>query len=224
MEEEEEGIDYTFEDIDGLHDEEFIIWLNNEGFIDIDDFRCEICDQTMRLRAYVHYVDRFCLRCPTCRVRRPVNNNPFFSVSRKSLRKQLQMLISFVHESSQRVTAHNLNVSEDYVGDFFHRCRLKYQEEIQNNPIVFEANTIYEVDEFLIPDVHVDGHTLDICVADIYERDTGKIIAYRVPNRSRAVLVPPICFQFPLVALFAPMNGAVTLAFHTRIPTMNTIL
>jgi hypothetical protein len=92
-----------------------------------------------------------------------------------------------------------LGISRQTVTAYFDKCRRAYQQALQKDPIQFEAGGEYEVDETLFRRVRNNqGELVDVqWVAGILERDSGKVLLYRVPNRSHESLLPPIRSHIP---------------------------
>lgn len=171
----------------------------------------------MILEGYNQWKDRYCLRCRNyhCRARQSVKDGSFFADSHLSLHQQIQLLILFVGEVSQAESARVVQASYNSVSDFFNRCRQRYDEEILDEPIVFEDNGIYEIDEAQIRHVRVDGDLFlpIVWVAGILERETGMVNLYRVIHRNFQELLPPINNNIPMGSLI----------FSDELPTYNPL-
>jgi hypothetical protein len=127
-----------------------------------------------------------------------IRNGSFFANSNLSLRKQLKIIINFVAESPARGTGRRLRVSRKIVGRFYKKMRRAYSADLDTTPITFTDGFEYEVDELFLKHLRV-GHGLFIpqWVAGILERRTGKLLYYRVADRSGTSLVPPITAHVP---------------------------
>ncbi len=177
-----------------------ISWLMREGFL-FDNMRCERCLPPMLLQHNPSFsVDRWCWRCPrqTCRSKISVRDGSFFSRSHLSLRELILIVINFAAESSISGTARRLRVDREVVGDIFKKIKEEYSRELVTHPITFDRGFEYEADEVLVKHVKVGPNTYEEqVVASIYERASGKIIYYRVDDRSSLSLIPPIILHLP---------------------------
>lgn len=128
-----------------------------------------------------------------------VRSGSFFADSHLNLTQQLQLIIYFVADCTATAASNILGISRQTVTAYFDKCRHAYQQALQKDPIQFEAGGEYEVDETLFRRVHNNqGELVDVqWVAGILERDSGKVLLYRVPNRSHESLLPPIRSHIP---------------------------
>jgi hypothetical protein len=177
-----------------------ISWLMREGFL-YDSMRCERCLTPMLFQHSPSFsIDHWCWRCPRerCRSRISVRDGSFFSGSHLTLRELILIVINFAAESSILGTARRLRISREVVGEFFKKIKEAYSRELVTDPITLDHGFEYEVDEVYIKHVEVEPDTYqNQWVASIYERSTGRIIYYRVDDRSSLSLIPPIILKLP---------------------------
>ena len=194
-------MEYTEDDIEARRGNERLIrWMMAERFLH-PAMTCERCLSPMRLERYLRARnDHFVWRCPrsNCRMRISVRDGSFFAQSKLSLRKQLTIILNFVAESPARGTGRRLHIDRKIVGRFFKKIRQRYSTDLVTTPLTFTNGFEYEVDELFLKHVRV-GHGLfrSQWVAGILERVTGKLMYYRVNDRSGASLVPPIVEHVP---------------------------
>ena len=195
------ALEYNEEDIDSRRGNERLIhWMMAEGFLH-DSMRCGRDLTQMRLERDPNISkDHFCWRCPraNCRARISVRDGSFFARSHLSNRKQLKVLINFVAESSARSTALRLRINRKHVGKIYKHARRLYSTNLVTAPITFQDGFEYEADELYLRHVRVEpGVFRKQWVAGILERATGKLVYYRVENRSSESLLPPITQRLP---------------------------
>jgi hypothetical protein len=199
-------MDFTIADLDlRSHDElEFVQWLDSQRFIDITNKKCPACNSTMVLGESTHFKgDGVCLRCTNaeCNHRRSVRTGSFFSRSHFSLVTQMKLITLFAADSTVTSAAKSLGVSRRALTDYFDNCRGEYADALDPamgySPIVFNPDSEYELDECQIKRVTSPDGVVCVNVAGIFERGTGKVLMYRVPDRSAESLLPPIWDHIP---------------------------
>jgi hypothetical protein len=110
----------------------------------------------------------------------------------------MKIIINFVAESPARGTALRLGIDRKVVGNIYKKIRRAYSEDLVTSPIVFDQGFEYETDELYLRHVRLhDGGSRKQWIAGIYERATGKVVYYRVEDRSGLSLVPPIVDRVP---------------------------
>ncbi len=194
-------LEYTEVDLEARRgNERFVRWLMAEGFLH-DSMRCERCLTIMRLeRDYSVGKDHFSWRCPrfNCRSRISVRDGSFFARSKLTLRKQLQIVINFMAESSALSTSLRLRVNRKSVTEVYYKVRYAFSASLVTSPITFTRGFEYEVDELYLKHVRYGPNDFrNIWVAGIVERQTRKTIYYRIADRSNNSLVPPIVDSIP---------------------------
>ncbi len=189
-------LEYDEIDLEAHHgNRRLISWLMAEGFL-FDDMLCERCLTHMTFEHNPSFsIDHYCWRCPrpNCRSRISVRDGSFFSGSHLSLRKLFKIVINFAAGSSIRGTARRLRVERHVVSEIYKKLKEAYSRELVTTPISFATGFEYEVDELYLKHVKVGPNAFENqWIASIYERATGKVVYYRVENRSSDSLIPPI--------------------------------
>ncbi len=195
------ALEYTEVDLEARRgNERFLHWLMAEGFL-YDSMRCEKCLTNMRLEQdYAIGKDHFSWRCPrfNCRSRISVRDGSFFAGSKLTLRKQFQIVINFMAESSALSTSLRLRVNRKSVSAIYNKVRSAFSVALVTSPITFTAGFEYEVDELYLKHVKYGLNDYrNIWVAGIVERQTRKTKYYRCADRSNASLVPPLVESIP---------------------------
>lgn len=181
---------------------EFVRWLGEEGFLDIEGRTCDMCDADLKLEGSTHFKgDGAAMRCSNnhCKRRYSVRTGSFFYPSPLPLRKQLEMLVLFCADATIAATRRVVEVSKPTVINFFDNCRGVWSDELQHRPITFTDPGEYEIDETIIKRVRDEEHNTLVCVwvSGIYSRDTDQCLLYRVADRSAESLIPPILTRVP---------------------------
>lgn len=193
-------MEYTEDDIERRRGNERLIrWLMAEMFLH-SNMNCERCLTPMRLERFPNLKDHWCWRCPrdNCRMRISVRDGSFFANSNISLRKLMKIVVNFIAESPARGTGLRITLTRKTVGRFYKKIRSIFSQELVTSPIIFNSGFEYEADELFFKHVRLDhGLTRKQWVAGIYERASGKVVYYRVDDRSNASLVPPIVQNVP---------------------------
>jgi hypothetical protein len=189
-------IEYDENDVENHHGNERLIrWLIRERFLH-NNMICDRCLSPCILQHSPSFsVDHWCWRCTRedCRSKISVRDGSFFANSHLSLRKLIKIAINFVANSSINGTADRLGIHRFTVAEIFKRIKVRYSQDLVTNPITFSHGFEYEVDELYLKHIKVgpDAYT-NQWIASILERASGKIIYYRIPDRSSMSLVPPI--------------------------------
>lgn len=177
-------------------------WMADERFLEVDDVSCPNCDAILQLQSVCRYQDGVCLRCPHswCRSFFSVRLHSYFQGSKLSLSKQLQLTVLFVSDSTVASAARLVSVDKKSVVNFFDNCRGRWIDDINLNPIRFQDNGEYEVDECIIKNVYDPTHHIvtDIWVQGMYERATGKLMLYRIQDRTFPSMCGPVWQHIPI--------------------------
>jgi len=199
-------MEITLDDVNrfGEDDVEFVRWMASKKFICVDDQQCALCASTLVLQVSEHFAgDGVCLRCTNvaCSNQRSVRSGSFFSRSHYTLRTQMKLIAMFAADATVASTAAVLGLSRRRVTDYFDNCRGEYADALDPihgyAPIVFSIEGEYELDECVIKAVRTPHGAASITIAGILERRTGKVLMYRVPDRSSLSLLPPVWQNIP---------------------------
>lgn len=179
----------------------FARWMNQEGFISLDDRRCKKCHSPLRLGYFTGCTDKVRMRCTkrSCNRHYSVREGSFFAYSNLPMLKQMKLIILFVNGLSVVTAASTAGVDPGTASIYLQKCREAYSWQISLEPIQYTANSEYEADEFQLQYVHDDEDRLYniVWVAGSLERDTGKCMLYRVAGRSEKELIPPLVAAIP---------------------------
>lgn len=198
-------MEYTLNTINDHSDDalEFARWLGREGFIQTRNRHCRACGGELKLEASAVFAqDGVAMRCSNqdCRQRFSVRQDSFFQPTTLSLKKQMQMMVLFCADSTVGATQRSLKVSNKAAVNFFDNCRGVWSDDLRDHPITFPDAGEFEVDECKIQRVH--DQKLNVYfnqwVGGIYHRETRRVLLYRLPNRSAAVMIPPVLNHVPL--------------------------
>ncbi len=182
------------------HPLEFAIFLADEGYIRKEK-PCirETCDGTMRFAILSRQTDGFCHRCDRCRCWDSVKIGTFFEDSHLSIHQILAIAHCFqssmsIVDASVATGSHRNTVSK-----FYKRFRTKIHESLQDHPIEWDGDCIYEADETYIGHVDAGNGTFieQLWIAGFLNRATGALAVYTVANRTAAVLQQPIRANVP---------------------------
>jgi len=197
-------VDYTFATIDQKAQDPvaFAEWLADEGFIKSRNQTCRQCGAQMAFAESKRFKrDGIAVRCQNqrCRSYHSVRDESFFQPGPLSLRTQMQLLTLFAADATVSSTARALGLGRKAVTNFFDNCRGVWSDFLTWDPIRFAERGEFEVDECLIKRVRDTEHNafMNVWIAGILERATGKVLLYRVPDRSTQSLVPPILNAVP---------------------------
>lgn len=149
----------------------------------------------------LHVQDEVCLRCTNanCRIRQTIRKRSFFENSRLSIRTQLKIMVCFCADLTVTATAKLLKIRRGTVTDFYDNMRGEYMDNLHDEPIQFSENGEYEVDECQIRHVILPknrGYTR-VWIGGILERETGKVLLYKLTDRSRLNLERQISQHIP---------------------------
>lgn len=179
----------------------FAQWMNQEGFISLDNRHCRECHSPLRLGIYAGCTDGVRMRCSKRRCNRhySVREGSFFAYSNLSMFKQMKLIILFVNGLSVVSAASTAQVDPSTASIYLQKCREAYAKQIATEPIRYTANSEYEADELQMQYVYDDEGRLynTIYVAGSLERDTGKCMLYRIAGRSVEELIPPLVAAIP---------------------------
>ena len=181
---------------------EFAMWMNNEDFIATGASVCNHCEHQMIFQESTHFqADSVCLRCtnPTCARYGSVRISSFFSKRHMSLRQQMQLIIAFVADSTVSATARQYGLRRQTVGTFFDDCREQYQKALDEKPIQFSHGQ-FEVDECLLTHVRNELNVLLPIqwVVGIFQREIGQVLMYRIADRKKVSILPPLYEHIPM--------------------------
>lgn len=144
--------------------------------------------------------DGVTLRCMDrrCSSRQSVRRVSFFQDGNLSMHSQLRIICCFISGLTVTACSSLLNISRPTITEYYDNLRGEYEDLLSTNPIQFFDNGEYEVDECLLQHVtNRFGQQRPQWIAGIVERATGKLLLYRVADRSRATLLPPILHSIP---------------------------
>lgn len=197
-------MDYTLATIDRESQDPvaFAEWLADEGFIESGDQACHRCGRGMGFGESKHYRrDEVVVRCHNqrCRAYHSIRSGSFFQPSPLSLKQQMQLLTLFTADATVSSAARALGIGRKAVTNFFDNSRGVWSDFLTWDPIEFADCGEFEVDECLIRHVKDSEHDtfVDVWIAGILERSSGKVLLYRVPDRSTQSLAPPILGAIP---------------------------
>lgn len=186
-------MEYTLDDLSPVLDDPIALarWMSDQNFLKLDDVPCRACDIELHIELFKNRLDGVVLRCPNshCRSYLSVRTDAYFQPSKLPLGKQMQLLLLFVADSTNKAAIALTGVDEKTVINFFDNYRGKWMDCIINNPIKFQDNGEYEVDELILKHVWDSEHDIMlpiIWIQGILERATGKIVLYRIPDRTIA--------------------------------------
>ena len=180
----------------------FAEWLADEGFIESAEQACNRCGAGMAFGESKHFRrDRVAVRCTNqrCRAYHSIRDGSFFQPSPLSIKQQMQLLALFGGEATVSSAARVLRIGRKAVTNFFDNCRGIWSDFLSWDPVEFPECGEFEIDECLIHRVRDSEHNafIDVWIAGILARFTGKVLLYRVPDRTTQSLVPPILAAVP---------------------------
>ena len=194
-------MEYDEEDVWDRHGTERLIhWMFHEGFLQ-DLRQCPRCDGNMRLERYNFFKkDKYCWKCSNsrCKLRRSVRGGSFFEFSDMSLRKLILIAINFAAGSAANNTANRIRVNRKSIGRVYKEMRSRWREDLARDPISFTNGFEFEIDELFLRHIRLeDGSHGTQWVMGMLERATGKVIYFRIPDRSAMSMIPPIIVAVP---------------------------
>jgi transposase len=161
------------------------------------DFVCLYC-----VLAYSNNVDGVIMRCPknNCKKKKSVKKGSFFSMGHMSIRQQMKMMICFVADVTVSAAARLLHIRRPTVSQYYDNLRGEWLDYLKVHPITFEDGDEFEVDECLIKHVWAPRKRKHVVqwIGGILERSTGKVVLYKINDRSRKSLIPPMLEKIPL--------------------------
>lgn len=216
-------MEYDEEDIWGHHGSlRLIQWMIHEQFLQ-DLRQCPRCDENMRLeRTTLFKKDKFCWKCSNsrCKLRRSVRGGSFFEYSDLSLRKLLFIVINFAAGSAAYNTGNRIRVDRKTVGRVYKMMRARWRQDLTRDPISFTNGFEFEVDEIFLRHIRrQDGTHGTQWIMGMLERVTGKVIYFRIPDRSALSMIPSIIVAIPNGSFvytddWASYNSLVSLPYH----------
>ena len=115
-----------------------------------------------------------------------------------SLRKLMLIVINFAASSAAYNTANRLRIGRKAVGSIFKLMRARWREDLARQPISFGDGLEFEVDELFLRHIRrEDGTHGTQWIMGILERTTGKVIYFRIPDRSALSLIRPVVAAVP---------------------------
>lgn len=194
-------MEYDEQDVWDRHGNARLIqWMVHEQFLQ-DLRQCPRCDENMRLeRTGLFQKDRYCWKCSNsrCKLRRSVRGGSFFEFSDLSLRKLLLIVINFAAGSAAYNTANRLRINRKSVGRVYKKMRARWRQDLTRDPISFTNGFEFEIDELFLRHIRrQDGAHGTQWIMGMLERATGKVLFFRVPDRSALSLIPPIIVAVP---------------------------
>jgi hypothetical protein len=211
-------MEYDEDDVEAHHGNlRLIQWLIHERFL--QDLReCPRCGGNIHLeRSRKFKKDKHCWKCSNsrCKLRRSVRGGSFFEHSDLSLRKLILIAINFAAESAAVNTGNRIRVNRKSVGRIYKVMRARWRENLAREPISFTYGFEFEIDELFLHHIRLeDGTHGTQWIMGLLERVTGKVIYFRIPDRSSMSLIPPIIVAVP--------NGA--FVYTDDWPSYNTLV
>lgn len=145
--------------------------------------------------------DGVTLRCQdrNCNHRKSIRIGSFFARGRLPIIKQMKLMCCFTSNVTVTATASLLKIRRATVTEYFDNFRGEWLDYLTSDPIVFQDNGEYEVDECLIKHIWnpTAGEHQALWIGGILERETGKVILYKLQSRSHQSLIPPILQHVP---------------------------
>lgn len=136
----------------------------------------------------------------SCQSKVSIRENSFFSHGHLSIAVIMKIICCFAQDMPITSCSRLLNIRLGTIVDYYDNLRGEYMDYLSDHPIIFRDNGEYEVDEVLIK--HVYNQRIEeyqqVWIGGILERATGKLILYRVNDRSRASLIAPIRRHVPI--------------------------
>lgn len=180
----------------------FAAWLADEGFIKSGDQTRDRCGSGMAFGESQHFRrDRVAVRCRNqrCRAYCSIRSESFFQPSPLSIKKQMQLLTLFAAEATVSSSARALGLGRQAVTNFFDNCRGVWSDFLTWDPVQFADCGEFEIDECFIKRVKDSEQDafMDVWIAGILERSSGRVLLYRVADRTTQSLVPPILAAVP---------------------------
>jgi hypothetical protein len=115
-----------------------------------------------------------------------------------SLRKLMIIAVNFAAGSSSINTANRIRVHRHSVGRVYKAMRARWREDLARDPISFTNGFEFEVDEVFLHHIRLDdGSHGTQWIMGLLERATGKVIYFRIPDRSAMTLIPPVIVAVP---------------------------
>lgn len=194
-------MEYDEQEVYSYHGNHRLIrWMIRGRFLR-DLSQCPRCDDNMHLeRSSKFEKDKYCWKCANyrCKRRRSVRGGSFFEYSDMSLRKLMIIAVNFAAGSSSNNTANRIRVHRHSVGRVYKAMRARWREDLARDPISFTNGFEFEVDELFLHHIRLDdGSHGTQWIMGLLERATGKVIYFRIPDRSAMTLIPPVIAAVP---------------------------
>jgi hypothetical protein len=115
------------------------------------------------------------------------------------MRTQMRIMCCFTSDLTVTAASNLLNIRRATISEYYDNLRREWLDNLRHEPIQFEDNGEYEVDECLIKHVldPSTGAHYSLWIGGILERSTGLVKLYTIRDRSRASLLPPILNNIP---------------------------
>lgn len=181
--------------------ETFVLWLNQNDFINIDGKICEHCGSTLILQPADYEPEKYVLRCSNfqCYHRYSIRTGSFFEDKRLKIVEILQIFQGFVLEDSILSTAQKLNVDRHTVSAYYKSFRQRISVNLRDDPIIFFEHGVYEADEteFFHMRMEKEKYYKTQWVAGFVERSTGRCCLHSIAYRTTESLVPFLHERIP---------------------------
>jgi len=111
----------------------------------------------------------------------------------------MKIIICFVDGLTVSATSRLLNIRRGTITNYFDDCRAEWMNNLAADPIIFDDNGEYEVDECFLRHVREGRRRRyhNIWIGGILERVSGKVLLYQAQDRSHLSLIPPIQDNIP---------------------------
>jgi hypothetical protein len=176
-------------------------WLNEHDFINIDYRYCTVCDHPLTLERCASASDGAHMRCTKykCKTSQTIRTGSFFADYHFPISLVLRVLLFFLHSVPRVKTAALLGIDRHTVAKIFDAIQDRIADNVRRHPVVFPSKGIYEVDETPLEHVKLfDGsYAAIVWVGGILHRDTGRVVLFRLPDRSAPTLIDKIETYIP---------------------------
>lgn len=98
---------------------DFVLWMQNEGYITADNRMCSPCSVRMQLHEKTHGVDNVQLMCPSCKHVQSVRSGSFFEHHKIPMAKSLALARCFEEGISVTAASNIVGVSDSTVRDHY---------------------------------------------------------------------------------------------------------
>lgn len=159
------------------------------------------CVTQLCILAFQNNLDGVVLRCtgPGQRHYKSIRNGSFFAKGRHSIRTQMKIMCMFAANATVQATAKALHIRRATISEYFDNLRGELIDNLHDEPIQFTDNGEYEADECQLKHVKMGRSRAhrSLWIGGILERATGKVLLYKLQNRSQESLIGPICENVP---------------------------